>query len=60
MIFFSGGKPGYLAQVLRASPLWEAIEALLARGGVAMTAALGRSRYRARLEQSDQEQSWAT
>jgi cyanophycinase len=34
MIFFSGGKPGYLAQVLRASPLWEAIEALLARGGV--------------------------
>jgi len=34
MIFFSGGKPGYLAQVLRATPLWEAIEGLLARGGV--------------------------
>ena len=34
MIFFSGGKPGYLAQILRASPLWEAIEAMLARGGV--------------------------
>ena len=34
MVFFSGGKPGYLAQVLRATPLWEAIEGLLARGGV--------------------------
>ena len=34
MVFFSGGKPGYLAQVLRATPLWDAIERLLARGGV--------------------------
>ena len=34
MVFFSGGKPGYLAQVLHSSPLWETIKGLLARGGV--------------------------
>lgn len=34
MIFFSGGKPSYLAHTLRATPLWEAIERLVARGGV--------------------------
>lgn len=31
-IFFSGGNPGYLADALRGTPLWEAVTAAVARG----------------------------
>ena len=34
MVFFSGGSPGYLAATLTETPIWEAVERLLARGGV--------------------------
>jgi cyanophycinase len=34
MIFFSGGKPGYLAKVLDGSAVWEALLRALARGAV--------------------------
>jgi cyanophycinase len=34
MIYFSGGKPGYLLRTLRGSPLWAAILEVWTRGGV--------------------------
>jgi cyanophycinase-like exopeptidase len=34
LVYFSGGKPGYLLHTLRSTPLWEAVLAVLARGGV--------------------------
>jgi cyanophycinase len=34
LVYISGGKPGYLLHTLRSTPLWEAVLAVLARGGV--------------------------
>ncbi len=34
LVYFSGGKPDFLLEVLRGTPLWEAALAVLARGGV--------------------------
>ncbi|MGO9180840.1 MAG: Type 1 glutamine amidotransferase-like domain-containing protein [Candidatus Limnocylindrales bacterium] len=34
MVFFSGGSPGYLAQALSGTPVWDGVKRLLARGGV--------------------------
>ncbi|MHB8487650.1 MAG: Type 1 glutamine amidotransferase-like domain-containing protein [Candidatus Dormibacteria bacterium] len=34
MVFFSGGSPKYLAQALTGTPLWDAVQRLIARGGV--------------------------
>ena len=55
MVFFSGGKPQHLAEVLQGSPLWEAIARALGRGAVyggcsagAMVASRSRSQRAAR------------
>lgn len=34
LVYFSGGKPDYLLKALRETPLWQAVEAVLERGGV--------------------------
>jgi cyanophycinase len=34
LVYFSGGKPYYLLQTLRGTPLWEAVLAMLQAGGV--------------------------
>jgi cyanophycinase len=34
MVFFSGGSPGYLAQTLAGTPVWDSVKRLIARGGV--------------------------
>ncbi|HET7010454.1 MAG TPA: Type 1 glutamine amidotransferase-like domain-containing protein [Anaerolineales bacterium] len=34
LVYFSGGKPGYLLHTLRGTPLWEAVLGVLSRGGV--------------------------
>ena len=34
LVYFSGGKPDYLHQTLVDTPLWQAVEDVLARGGV--------------------------
>jgi cyanophycinase-like exopeptidase len=34
MVFFSGGKPSYLASTVAETPVWEAVQRLLKRGGV--------------------------
>jgi len=34
MVFFSGGSPGYLAQTMTGTPVWDGVQRLLARGGV--------------------------
>jgi cyanophycinase-like exopeptidase len=34
MVFFSGGSPKYLAQSIIGTPIWDAVQRLIARGGV--------------------------
>lgn len=34
MVFFSGGSPAYLARTVRGTPVWDAVQRLIARGGV--------------------------
>jgi cyanophycinase-like exopeptidase len=34
MVFFSGGSPAYLARTVLGTPVWEAVQRLIARGGV--------------------------
>jgi cyanophycinase len=34
MVFFSGGSPAYLAASIAGTPIWDAVQRLLARGGV--------------------------
>jgi cyanophycinase-like exopeptidase len=41
LVYFSGGKPGYLLRTLRSTPLWEAVLAVLARGGVVVGCSAG-------------------
>jgi cyanophycinase len=34
MVFFSGGSPAYLARTVQGTPVWDAVQRLIARGGV--------------------------
>lgn len=41
LVYLSGGKPGYLADVLEATPVWEAIADVTARGGLLVGCSAG-------------------